>query len=105
MKIINRRRKFIWVVIAAFLVAGIVLIGLVPLTAAGSNASAGMDLSWNSVASGGATISSTSYTLQGTVGQAATGELSSSNHTLFSGYWSDFRSFIFEFFLATVRGT
>ena len=45
------------------------------------------DLSWHTIAGGGGKMESAQHTLQGTVGQAATGQMMSSGHTVCSGYW------------------
>ncbi|MBN1954797.1 MAG: hypothetical protein JW900_07080 [Anaerolineae bacterium] len=52
-----------------------------------AHVSAAYDLSWNVIAGGGGKMESTQHTLYGTVGQAATGHMSSSGHTLCSGFW------------------
>jgi hypothetical protein len=49
--------------------------------------SAAYDLSWHVIAGGGGKMEGTQYTLQGTTGQALTGQTSSSGHTLCSGFW------------------
>jgi hypothetical protein len=45
------------------------------------------DLSWHAIAGGGGKMESAQYTLHGTTGQAATGQMSSNGHTLCSGFW------------------
>jgi hypothetical protein len=44
-------------------------------------------LTWDVVASGGATMSSDSYTMLSTTGQPLAGPASNDTHTLHSGYW------------------
>lgn len=45
------------------------------------------DLSWHVIAAGGGKMESAQHTLHGTVGQALTGQMSSSGHALCSGFW------------------
>lgn len=45
------------------------------------------DLSWHVIAGGGGKMESAQYTLYGTAGQPATGQMASSGHTLCSGFW------------------
>jgi hypothetical protein len=45
------------------------------------------DLSWHTIAGGSGKMNSAQHTLYGTVGQPATGQASSSGHTLCSGFW------------------
>jgi hypothetical protein len=45
------------------------------------------DLSWHVIAGGGGKMESAQYKFLGTVGQSATGQASSSGHTLCSGFW------------------
>jgi hypothetical protein len=52
-----------------------------------AHVSAAYDLSWNVIAGGGGEMESAQHTLHGTLGQAATGQSSSSGHTLCSGFW------------------
>jgi hypothetical protein len=87
-------------VVAAVLFGWIVLTLAVPRAAADPQA---VDLTWNVVANGGATMSSASYTLLSTSGQPAAGEIAGSSYSLISGYWADLRTFLQEIFLPTVR--
>ena len=50
--------------------------------------SAAFDISWHVIAGGGGTMESAQYAADGTVGQAATGLMSSGNSTVCSGFWS-----------------
>lgn len=47
-------------------------------------------MTWDVVASGGTTMSSSSYRLESTTGQAVAGPSSNEDHTLLSGYWQEF---------------
>ena len=65
-----------------------------------------VDLSWDVVASGGATMSSGSFVLLSTTGQPVVGEASSTSFSLMSGYWAgivtDIEKFIDEVLLPIV---
>lgn len=87
------------------LLSGIALTWFVPRTAASPQTVHLIDASWNIVASGGATMNSPSYILQGTLGQPVIGEFANSNFTLVSGYWADLRVLISEFYLTLIRGS
>ena len=102
MRILNQNRKIILLVMAAFLLVWIILTLSIPRAAASPQAVQTFDLSWNSVANGGTTMSSASYTLLSTAGQALAGESAGSSYTLLSGYWADLRSFIWEIFLPAI---
>ena len=73
-----------------------------PHVEAGTQIVQASDLSWNVVASGGTTMSSSSYTLMGTTGQPAAGETVGTNYSLLGGYWADFRTFLSEAFLPSI---
>ena len=97
--------KLLLLLSALIIFSGIVLSISVEARAPSSQTVQPYNLSWNVVANGATTMSSTSYILQGTLGQPVIGESASSSYTLFSGYWADLRTFIFEFFLPTVHGS
>ena len=104
MHILKQNGKLLLLVAAVVLLGWIVLTLSVPSTAAGPQAVQTFDLSWNAVANGGTTMSSTSYTLLSTSGQPVVGESAGAGYTLISGYWTDLRTFIAEIFLPIVRG-
>jgi hypothetical protein len=52
----------------------------------------GEQINWYVISSGATKAASTNYQLQGTVGQLAVGDASSTNYTVKSGYWQDFSS-------------
>lgn len=68
-------------------------------------APAATDLSWQVVASGGTTMSSTSYTLLSTTGQPVAGAASSANYSLLSGYWYGFQEFVRSLLLPFIIGS
>jgi len=102
MHILNQNRKKILLVVAAFLLVWIIMTLSIPRAAASPQAVQTFVLSWNDVANGGTTMSSASYTLLSTSGQPLAGESAGSSYTLFSGYWPDLRTFIWEIFLPAV---
>ena len=104
MRIWKQNGKLLLIIAAVILLGWIVVSLSVPRTAAGPQAVQTSDLSWNVVANGGTTMSSSSYTLLSTSGQSAAGESSGGSYTLISGYWTDLRTFIAEIFLPVVRG-
>lgn len=61
------------------------------------------DLSWNVVASGGQTMSSASYTLDGTLGQPTAGEAGSGRYALLGGYWTEVGAALKTIFMPLVR--
>ena len=73
------KRKFILALaICLLLAAGIPALAQV---------SANHDLSWHMIGGGGGQSASAGHKLQGTVGQPLTGGMTSSGHTLCSGFW------------------
>jgi len=69
-------------VLAAALVCSLLLTGSVL-----AMSSANYAIDWDVMASGGGPISSTSYSMNSTIGQAVIGSKSSTNYQLGSGYW------------------
>ncbi len=53
---------------------------------------AGETIDWFVIGSGGGTMSSSNYTVSGTVGQVAAGPVSSANYTINQGYWQSLES-------------
>ena len=68
----------------------LLLLSFLMLTGAGLSATNNVDMSWWTVDGGGAvpSLSGGSYSLQGTVGQADAGVLSSGGYTLYGGFWN-----------------
>ncbi len=62
------------------------------------------DLSWQVMAAGGSTMSSSSYTLLSTTGQPVAGTAGGADHTLLSGYWYGFQQFVWTVLLPVVMG-
>lgn len=91
-----------------FAVIGLVLVlllfaaAVVAALALEPAAPAATDLSWQVIASGGATMSSTSYALLSTTGQPVAGPTSGSNYTVLSGYWYGLQVFIRNLFLPVI---
>jgi hypothetical protein len=76
----NRRHLLLLLLLAAVLFAGI---------AGAAQMSPGYNLAWHVVASGGGQSSSTSYVVNGTVGQSVAGppQLSSASYAVTAGFW------------------
>lgn len=78
----------------------------VPYATAESGETAVVDVSWEVVANGGTTMSSSSFVLLSTTGQPVVGEASSTSYSLMSGYWTgivmDIEKFIGEILLPIV---
>jgi hypothetical protein len=51
---------------------------------------AGEEINWDVIASGGGTMSSTNFVMDGTIGQTVAGPSSSTSYLLNSGFWQDF---------------
>lgn len=68
-------------------------------------APAATDLSWQVVASGGATMSSPSFTMLSTAAQPVAGPASGSNFTLLSGYWQSFQEAVRSILLPFIIGS
>jgi hypothetical protein len=80
-------------VIVPISIAIMLLIGLTTANAQDINdptpPQSGYDLSWYTIAGGGATFSmSGSYSLGGTIGQPDAGMMSTGSYTLLGGFWS-----------------
>lgn len=103
MKFVRQNGKLLLLVPAAILCGWLILTLAVPQAAAGPQATTPSDLTWHVVAGGGATMTSDSYTLAGTAGQAVTGEMTGGGKTLISGFWADMRTFVEKLFLPAVR--
>jgi hypothetical protein len=65
-------------------------------------ASPSYEITWDVVANGGTTMTSTSYNLLSTTGQPIAGEASGTSHSLLSGYWQGIREFFLGVFLPIV---
>ena len=86
----KQRRFFLLLLLFLLLLAALPAIFnlQLPTATAESGETAVFDLSWDVVASGGATMSSDSFLLLSTTGQPAVGEVSSSSYSFLSGYWA-----------------
>ncbi len=70
-----------------FILLAILCLSLAVAVPALAQVSANYDLSWHVIGGGGGQSASAGHTLQGTAGQSLTGMMSSSGHTLCSGFW------------------
>jgi hypothetical protein len=86
------------VLVALFVAAVVAALALEPA------APAQTDLSWQVIASGGATMTGPSYTMMSTTGQPVAGVATGSDHTLLSGYWFGFQTFIRNLFMPFIIG-
>ncbi len=55
-----------------------------------NNPQAGEQINWDVIASGGGSMSSVNFLLDGTLGQAIAGPSTSTNYALNAGFWQDF---------------
>lgn len=102
----QKRKRFYM----ALVVVGVLLIGAVALLAFSVVSavaeplpdSPNFSFTWDVVGSGGTTMSSASYTVLSTSGQAVVGETSSTGYTLQSGYWTGIKEWIYKIFLPLV---
>lgn len=101
----NRWKRLL---LGGLLVVVVVFVGAVALAillpAPAAAAPTATDLTWQVVASGGQTMSSTSYTMLSTSGQPVAGPASSSSYSLLSGFWQSFQAAIQEIFLPVIVG-
>jgi len=100
-----RRRKWFILAVLVLLVA-VAGIGLTSTLAWSANSAEPATIqqygiSWDVIASGGTTMSGSSYTMLSTTGQAVAGPSSGTEYTLLSGYW---QKFISEILLPIIFG-
>lgn len=81
-----------------FVVAVVAALALEPA------APAAADLSWQVIAAGGTTMSSSSFTLMSTTGQPVAGTAAGANYSLLSGYWYGFQEFVRTVLLPIIMG-
>jgi len=74
-------RRYVWLVLAVGLV--LIVAGMALAQTGG-----GYDLSWSVVGSGGGPSEGADYTVDGTIGQSAAGELSGGAYRLAGGFWA-----------------
>ena len=68
--------------------AVVIILALFALASAAlAQVSANYDLSWHVIAGGGGRMEGGNHSLLGTIGQSMAGTMSSSGHTLDSGFW------------------
>jgi len=68
-------------------IVGLLLTVVVLVPTVMGQASAHFDLSWHVIAGGGARSTSSSFMVNGSIGQPAVGRLSSANYVLGGGFW------------------
>lgn len=100
----NRSKRM--VATSAVLVLALLLVAVVAALAlpAAPAAPAATSLDWQVVGSGGTAMSSASFTLQSTTGQAVAGPSSSASYSLLSGFWQSFQAAVREIFLPVSIG-
>lgn len=96
--------KLLLLVLVVILLGWLALTLAAPPAAAGPQTAQAVNLSWNVVANGGSTMSSTSYTIVSTSGQPVAAESASGSYSMISGYWAGLRAFISDVFLPAVYG-
>ncbi|MFL7790921.1 MAG: hypothetical protein AB8I69_02180 [Anaerolineae bacterium] len=67
------------------ILAGFILLALASIAFA--QVSSNYDLSWHVIGGGVGRMESTGHSLQGTLGQTVSGSMSSTGHSLCTGYW------------------
>ncbi len=83
-----KRKLFFIVLTLLILIALTTSQNIMPASA---QSGGGYDLTWNVIASGGATFSAGgNYSLGGTIGQADAGTMSGGKYSLIGGFWVDF---------------
>lgn len=99
----NRWKRLLMggLVAVAILAVAMVALALV-LPAPAAAAPAATDLTWQVVASGGQTMTSTSFSMLSTAGQPVVGPSSSASYSLLSGYWYGIQAAIREIFLPII---
>jgi len=102
---LKRRRKYTaWLVIGVGVIGAGMLLALLVTAALAEplSASDSFEITWDVIANGGTTMSSASYTLVSTSGQAYVGETSSANYSLTSGFWSYWVHYVRDIFLPLI---
>jgi ABC-type nitrate/sulfonate/bicarbonate transport system permease component len=103
-----RKKKRVYVALLAICI-GVVVTGTVlallssPALAEPLPTSPSYAITWDVVANGGTTMTSSSYTLLSTTGQAVAGEATGTNYSLLSGYWQGIREFLYKIFLPIIQ--
>ncbi|MFN2137844.1 MAG: hypothetical protein ACK2UK_17950 [Candidatus Promineifilaceae bacterium] len=102
MHFIRDKGKLLLLLFAALLVLAVIVSISAPAAVAGPDTADAYNVPWDVVASGGAVMSSASYTVMGTTGQPVAGPSDSSSYTLFAGYWQTLEDAVRELFLPAV---
>ena len=101
----KRKRKYTrWIVVGAGLIGAWVFLALLvtAATAEPLSASDSFEITWDVIANGGSTMSSDSFNLVSTSGQAYVGETSSASYSLTSGFWSYWVSYVRDVFMPLI---
>ncbi len=100
----RRQKQAKWMMVGVGFVGAWVLLALLATAATAEplSASDSFEITWDVIANGGTTMSSTSYTMVSTSGQAYVGETSSANYSLTSGFWSYWVRYVRDVFLPLV---
>ena len=104
MQFVRDKGMFLLLLLAALLVLAIAILLATPTAMAGPGSVQAYEVPWDVVASGGATMSSASYTIMGTAGQPAAGPSSSSSYELLSGYWQALEELMRQVFMPIQLG-
>ncbi|MFO7664038.1 MAG: hypothetical protein R6X18_15795 [Chloroflexota bacterium] len=97
-------RKRSRIVITGLLVLLLLFVGAVVAALAAPAAPTNFDLSWQVLAGGGSTMSSSSFMLMSTTGQPVAGPASSASYSLMSGYWQSFQELVRTILLPIILG-
>ena len=98
-----KRFTLIALVAMALVFAGAVVAALA-LEPAAPPVPAAHTIPWHVIASGGQTMSNSSYTMLSTTGQPVTGQSSSASYSLLSGYWQGFQAIVRDLFMPFIVG-
>jgi hypothetical protein len=82
----NKRRMLVGV--------AVLLVVLLLVSIASAQSSTSYSLAWYALAGGGGRVTSASYAMNSTVGQAAVGLSGSTSYSLLSGYWQNWPDYI-----------
>lgn len=96
------KRLLLIVLVIGLLLFAVAVVAALALEPAAPTAT---DLSWQVVAGGGQTMSSSSYTLLSTAGQPVAGTASGGNYSVLSGYWYGFQEFVRTLLLPFIVGS
>lgn len=96
------KRSLVVALVVVLLLFGVAVVAALALPAAPAAPAASYELTWQVLASGGQTMSSNSYTMLSTSGQAVAGPASSPSYSLLSGYWQSFQAAVQRILLPVI---